>query len=210
MSNGIIIKTQFNCDYVPISTEPRVLYLLIEIQPDSKIPFEKLPLNLGIVVDDSESMNIPLITDEQFKVLQSRGQVREVIKDGIKVWEFQNVSEEYFKDYPRCIDFVKTALRQLVRRLTPNDYFCLVSFASQAEVLIPQKSAKSKERLLFFIDYLGQRELARDLIAIITTFSAKLYGARSHKNKRLINEVKNVIYSEDKIESQVRAGEDTG
>ena len=55
-----------------------------------------------------------------------------------------------------------------------------------------------------------QEELTKDLIAIITTFSAKLYGARSHKNKRLINEVKNVIYSEDKIESNRRAGEDTG
>ena len=55
-----------------------------------------------------------------------------------------------------------------------------------------------------------QEELTKDLIAIITTFSAKLYGARSHKNKRLINEVKNVIYSEDTIEPNKRAGEDTG
>ena len=42
-------------------------------------------------------------------------------------------------------------------------------------------------------------ELTKDLVAIITTFSAKLYGARSHKNKRLLSEVKNVIYSEDTI-----------
>ena len=53
-------------------------------------------------------------------------------------------------------------------------------------------------------------ELTKDLIAIITTFSAKLYGARSHKNKRLINEVKNVIYSEDTVEPNRRAGEATG
>lgn len=55
-----------------------------------------------------------------------------------------------------------------------------------------------------------QEELTKDLIAIITTFSAKLYGARSHKNKCLINEVKNVIYSEDTIEPNIRAGETTG
>lgn len=55
-----------------------------------------------------------------------------------------------------------------------------------------------------------QEELTKDLIAIITTFSAKLYGSRSHKNKRLINEVKNVIYSEDTIEPNRRAGEATG
>ncbi len=53
-------------------------------------------------------------------------------------------------------------------------------------------------------------ELTKDLIAIITSFSAKLYGARSHKNKRLIDEVKNVIYSEDTIELNRRAGEATG
>lgn len=55
-----------------------------------------------------------------------------------------------------------------------------------------------------------QEELTKDLIAIITTFSAKLYGARSHKNKRLISEVKNVIYSEDTVEPNRRAGEATG
>ena len=55
-----------------------------------------------------------------------------------------------------------------------------------------------------------QEELTKDLIAIITSFSAKLYGARSHKNKRLIDEVKNVIYSEDTIELNRRAGEATG
>jgi len=53
-------------------------------------------------------------------------------------------------------------------------------------------------------------ELTKDLIAIITTFSAKLYGARSHKNKRLISEVKNVVYSEDTIELNGRAGEAIG
>ena len=53
-------------------------------------------------------------------------------------------------------------------------------------------------------------ELTKDLIAIITTFSAKLYGSRSHKNKRLISEVKNVIYSEDTVKSNRRTGEATG
>jgi excisionase family DNA binding protein len=54
-----------------------------------------------------------------------------------------------------------------------------------------------------------QEELTKDLIAIITSFSAKLYGARSHKNKRLISEVKNVIYSEDTVEPNRRTGEAT-
>jgi len=40
-----------------------------------------------------------------------------------------------------------------------------------------------------------QEELVKDLIAIITSFSAKLYGLRSHKTKRLVGAVKEVISS---------------
>jgi len=32
-----------------------------------------------------------------------------------------------------------------------------------------------------------EEELAGDVLEIITVFSAKLYGSRSHKNKKLIN-----------------------
>lgn len=35
-----------------------------------------------------------------------------------------------------------------------------------------------------------EEELAQDVIEIITVFSARLYGSRSHKTKRLINELK--------------------
>jgi len=41
-----------------------------------------------------------------------------------------------------------------------------------------------------------QEELVQDLIAIITSFSAKLYGLRSHKTKRLLAAVKEVTASE--------------
>jgi putative resolvase len=40
-----------------------------------------------------------------------------------------------------------------------------------------------------------QEELVQDLIAIITSFSAKLYGLRSHKTKRLLTAVKEVTSS---------------
>ena len=35
-----------------------------------------------------------------------------------------------------------------------------------------------------------EQELAKDVLEIITVFSAKLYGSRSHKNQKLINAVK--------------------
>ena len=38
-----------------------------------------------------------------------------------------------------------------------------------------------------------EQELAEDVLEIVTVFSARLYGARSHKNKRLIDGVRNVV-----------------
>jgi len=40
-----------------------------------------------------------------------------------------------------------------------------------------------------------QEELFQDLISIITSFSAKLYGLRSHKTKKLLNAVKEATSS---------------
>ena len=36
----------------------------------------------------------------------------------------------------------------------------------------------------------AQEELSRDLISIITSFSARLYGLRSHKTRRILEAVK--------------------
>jgi putative resolvase len=41
-----------------------------------------------------------------------------------------------------------------------------------------------------------QEELVQDLIAIITSFSAKLYGLRSHKTRKLLQSVKEVTSSQ--------------
>ena len=42
-----------------------------------------------------------------------------------------------------------------------------------------------------------EEELAKDVLEIITVFSARLYGARSHKNKKLLEAAK-VLISDDK------------
>jgi len=41
-----------------------------------------------------------------------------------------------------------------------------------------------------------QEELVQDLIAVITSFSAKLYGLRSHKTRKLLQSVKEVTSSQ--------------
>ena len=38
-----------------------------------------------------------------------------------------------------------------------------------------------------------EKELVEDLLAIVTSFAGKLYGMRSHKKKRLVEAVKNVL-----------------
>ena len=38
-----------------------------------------------------------------------------------------------------------------------------------------------------------EQELAKDLVAIITSFSARLYGLRSHKTKALLKETRKVL-----------------
>ena len=42
-------------------------------------------------------------------------------------------------------------------------------------------------------DLTFEQELVNDVLEIITVFSAKLYGSRSNKNKKLINTMKNIM-----------------
>lgn len=37
-----------------------------------------------------------------------------------------------------------------------------------------------------------EEDLANDVLEIITVFSARLYGSRSHKNKKIVEELKKV------------------
>ena len=41
-----------------------------------------------------------------------------------------------------------------------------------------------------------EEELAKDVLEIITVFSARLYGSRSHKNKKLMEQLKKAVKEE--------------
>jgi predicted site-specific integrase-resolvase len=43
----------------------------------------------------------------------------------------------------------------------------------------------------------NEAELVEDVLAIITVYSAKLYGSRSHKNKKIVETNKTLFLSED-------------
>ena len=38
-----------------------------------------------------------------------------------------------------------------------------------------------------------EEELVEDVLSIITVFSSRLYGSRSHKTKRVIDEIKKIM-----------------
>ena len=42
-----------------------------------------------------------------------------------------------------------------------------------------------------------EEELVEDVLSIITVFSAKLYGSRSHKNKKVVTEAKQLFKESD-------------
>ena len=60
--------------------------------------------------------------------------------------------------------------------------------AKEVEVVILNKG----------VDSTFEEDLAKDVLEIITVFSARLYGSRSHKNQKLINGVKQAIEESSK------------
>lgn len=104
------------------------------------------------------------------------------------------------------INYKKQGLRELINRIENNEIskvivlykdrlvrfgFELIEYLCEihnVEIEIIDNSAVSKEQ-----------ELTDDLVQIITVFANRLYGQRSKKTKRLINEVKN---NADNKESQ--------
>ncbi|MDM8521724.1 IS607 family transposase, partial [Anaerolineales bacterium HSG6] len=108
-------------------------------------------------------------------------------------WSFDLV-----KDIGSGLNYRKRGLKKLIKRLCAGDIERLVithkdrllRFGSElifslceqfgAEVVIINAS----ESTIF------EEELAQDVLEIITVFSARLYGSRSHKNKKLVEKLK--------------------
>ncbi len=102
------------------------------------------------------------------------------------------------------MNYQKRGLKNLIKLICPGEIDRLVlthkdrllRFGSElifslcehfaVEVVIINKSVEST----------FEEDLANDVLEIITVFSAGLYGSRSHKNKKLIERLKNAA---DKI-----------
>lgn len=159
MANELTLDTSLNRTTIPAVHQTQLIYTLLEIRPAEGLGTVQLPVNISMVVDRSQSMCIPILTEAQFEEMARRGQVREVMVDGVPVWEFQNVPAEFAANAPRSLDFVKGGLRSALEHLRPDDRFSLVAFASRAQVLIGNQSGASKRRLLDAIEQLEGLQL---------------------------------------------------
>jgi excisionase family DNA binding protein len=114
-------------------------------------------------------------------------------------------THEVIRDLGSGLNYHKKGLRELLQRIMRNDVERLVIthkdrllrfgaelvFAIceefQTEVVIVNKSE----------DASYEDELTQDVLEIITVFSARLYGTRSHKNKKLIERMKEATNNDE-------------
>ena len=145
--------------YLPASSSVRLVGVLVTV---SDIPSVALPIRLLVVVDKSESMMLPMITQEQLEALRRRGVLRQTVRDGVTVWEYSGAYAPELENAPRGIDFVKDALRQIVERLTDADEFALVAFASNAQTVIPLSSGRYRREVIRQLGNLETLELGTE------------------------------------------------
>lgn len=159
-SNGLELAATLNRPTFPASGQPQLVYALLEARLPRRGP--SAPVNLSLVIDVSASMRIPLLSPAQFEDLAGQGLVREVIADGIPVWQFENISTAVLQRYPRPIDYVADALKVVLEQTRPTDRLSLVAFAGRAETVLPLASGREKRKLRPVIQSLESLSLGDD------------------------------------------------
>ena len=116
----------------------------------------------------------------------------DVLKLYVKNNNIQNV--EYINDVGSGLNFKKSGLNKLINLilnkkinkiiLTHKDR--LLRFGSELIINIA-KQFGIQTIIINSITQSFEQELCSDVLEIITVFSAKLYGSRSHKNKKILN-----------------------
>jgi Ca-activated chloride channel family protein len=156
--------------YIPVTHQRHLVYVLVEVDPGDDQPtgpngpggsggsLGSASINLGLVVDASRSMSIPILTDQQFQKLRSMGMARQKTVDGVKVWQF-DVPKGFHIDAPSNMDFTKEALRVVAGLLRPEDHFSLVAFAEDALLMIGSTPATQKTKLVEAVDRLDSIDL---------------------------------------------------
>jgi len=111
-------------------------------------------------------------------------------------WNFEVIS-----DLGSGINYNKKGLKTLINAIIEDEVGRLVVTHKDrllrfgAELIFAICEAKEVEVVIINKgeDSTFEEDLAKDVLEIITVFSARLYGARSHKNKKLIDGMKKVV-----------------
>jgi excisionase family DNA binding protein len=111
-------------------------------------------------------------------------------------WEFEVISDlgsgmNYYKKGLKKL--LNEILKENVGRLVLTHKDRLLRFG--AELVFSICEAKGVEVLILNKgeDSTFEEDLAKDVLEIITVFSARLYGSRSHKNKKILDNMKKAV-----------------
>lgn len=111
-------------------------------------------------------------------------------------WTFELVS-----DLGSGMNYYKKGLKKLLEEIISGDIERLVITHKDrllrfgAELVFSICEAKDVEVIIINKGEQAtfEEDLAKDVLEIITVFSARLYGSRSHKNKKIINNMKKAV-----------------
>lgn len=111
-------------------------------------------------------------------------------------WQFDLVA-----DLGSGMNYHKKGLRKLLNAILEGECGRLVITHKDrllrfgAELVFAVCEAKNVEVVIINkgTDTTFEEDLAQDVLEIITVFSARLYGSRSHKNKKIIDGIKQVV-----------------
>jgi putative resolvase len=153
--------------------------------------------------DDAERKTIAyarVSSHDQKDDLERQKQVLEVYC-AAQGWTFEIVS-----DLGSGMNYHKKGLRRLIDSVIDNNIGRLVLTHKDrllrfgAELVFAICEARNVEVVILNKgeDTTFEQDLATDVLEIITVFSARLYGARSKKNKRLLDAVQRAVTETDK------------
>ena len=116
-------------------------------------------------------------------------------------WQFEVVA-----DLGSGMNYHKKGLKKLLNDILEGDVGRLVITHKDrllrfgAELIFSLCEARNVEVLILNKgeDSSFEEDLAKDVLEIITVFSARLYGSRSHKNKKIIENMKKAVEDADR------------
>ena len=150
-----------------------------------------------IVEEDRITINYARVSNHDQKADLERQIIVLENYSSAKGWQFETIS-----DLGSGLNYKKKGLRNLLNRIMTGEVGRLVlthkdrllRFGSELVFAICEEFNtevviinQTKEEISF------EQELATDMIELVTVFSARLYGSRSKKNKKLIDNIAKAV-----------------